>query len=274
LNPQIVGINFYDMNGYGNYNAMIAELRHQFSRQFLADAQFSWAKSMDTASSPFDKHPFPYDPGLDYGRSDYNVGKAFKIYALWQPRFFHGDGIVEKFAGGWSIGGIFNLHSGFPWSPLVSVTGGSLYCGTCSYTTLYPAAYLGGAGTDTSNDQFKTGSNYPNGGRAYFSVPSYTAYSGSNFGSVLPQTGLRRNSLTGPRYKDVDMTLAKSFGLPKAPVLGEDAKIEFRLDAYNLFNNLNSNPTSISTNIASTNFGQARSTLNGRVVTLGARFHF
>jgi len=40
--------------------------------------------------------------------------------------------------------------------------------------TLQPAAYLGGAGTSTSNDQFKTGSNYPNGGAAYFSTPAYT----------------------------------------------------------------------------------------------------
>lgn len=275
LNPQIGGNNFWDMNGYGNYNALIAELRHQFSHQFLADAQFAWAKSMDTASSPYSKQPYPYDPGLDYGRSDYNVGKAFKIYALWQPRFFHGNGIVEKIAGSWSIGGIFNLHSGFPWSPVVFVTGGNLYCGSCNeYKTLYPAAYLGGAGNSTSNDQFRTGSNYPNGGKAYFSVPSYTAYSGSNYGSVLPQTGLRRNSLTGPRYKDLDLTLAKSFGLPKAPVLGEEAKIEFRMDAYNVFNNLNLNPTSISNNIANANFGQATRALNGRVVTLGARFNF
>ena len=32
----------------------------------------------------------------------------------------------------------------------------------------FPAIYLGGAGTSTSNDQFKTGSNYANGGTAYF----------------------------------------------------------------------------------------------------------
>ena len=70
------------------------------------------------------------------------------------------------------------------------------------------------------------------------------------------------------------MTLAKAFGLPKLPVLGEDAKFEFRIDAYNLFNNLNFNPTSISNNIANANFGQATSALAGRTVTLGARFSF
>jgi hypothetical protein len=151
---------------------------------------------------------------------------------------------------------------------------GSLYCVTCGYSQLLPAAYLGGAGSSTSNDQFKTGSNYSKGGAAYFSTPTFTAYTGSNFGSALPQTGVRRNSLTGPGYRDVDMTLAKAFGLPRIPGLGENAKVEFRMDAYNLFNNLNFNPTSIVNDINAAGFGRATSALAGRTVTLGARFSF
>ncbi len=277
LNPQIGGGDYWGVSGSGNYNAMLAELKHQFSHQFMADAQFTWSKSMDTSSAPYSEQFYPYDTGLNYGRSDYNVGKAFKLYGLWQPVFFHGNGWMEKVLGGWSVSGIFNLHSGFPWNPVVNVVGGSLYCGTCGYSQLLPAAYLGGAGDSTSNDQFKTGSNYPanplNGGK-YFSTPTYTPYSGTTYGASLPQTGLRRNSLTGPGYRDVDMTLAKAFGLPHIPVLGENAKFEFRIDAYNLFNNLNFNPTSISNNIANSNFGQATSALGARTVTMSARFSF
>ena len=296
LNPQIGGGDYWGVNGHGNYNAMLAELKHRFSHQFMADAQFAWSKCMDTSSGPYFEQPYPYDPNLDYGRCDYNVGKAFKLYGMWQPVFFRGSrGWLEKIAGGWSLSGIFNIHSGFPWTPTVSVIGGSLYCGTCNYTTLFPAAYLGGAGTSTSNDAFKTGSNYPKGAEAYFSFPTYTPYSGSNFGSALPQTGVARNSLNGPGYKDVDLTLVKGFGLPKMPVLGENAKLEFRMDAYNLFNNLNFNPTSISNNIgckaipgpnspcpapvgspgiSNPNFGEATSALGARVITLGLRFSF
>lgn len=276
LNPQIGGGDFWDMSGYGNYNALITEVRHQFSQQFLADVQFTWSKSMDTASGPYYEEPYPFNVDLNYGPSNYNVGRAFKAYALWQPRLFHGNQLLEKVAGGWSISGIFNYHSGFPWSPTVSVVGGSLYCGTCGYGSLYPAAFLGG-GTNTSNDQFKTGSNYPNGGKAAFSTPTYTAFTGNNFGPALPQVGLHRNFLTGPNYRDLDMTLAKAFGLPVMPVLGENAKIEFRMDAYNVFNTLNFDPRpgdSISQNIANSNFGQATKALNGRTVTLGARFNF
>jgi hypothetical protein len=57
-------------------------------------------------------------------------------------------------------------------------------------------------------------------------------------------------------------------------VLGEKAKFEFRMDAYNFFNNLNFNPTSISNNIANSNFGVATSALGARTITLTARFSF
>jgi len=276
LNPQIGGGDYWGVSGRGNYNAMLGELKHQFSHQFMADAQFTWAKSMDTSSAPYSEQDYPYNLSLNYGRSDYNVGKAFKLYGMWEPVFFHGSrGWMEKIAGGWSLSGIFNLHSGFPWSPVVNFGGsGSLYCGTCGYTQLLPAAYLGGAGTSTSNDQFKTGSNYPKGGAAYFSTPTFTPFAGSNFGSALPQTGLRRNSLNGPGYRDVDMTLAKAFGLPNMRVLGENGKFEFRIDAYNLFNNLNFKPDSIVNDINATGFGRATSALGARTVTITARFSF
>jgi hypothetical protein len=70
------------------------------------------------------------------------------------------------------------------------------------------------------------------------------------------------------------MTLAKGFGLPKARVLGESARIELRVDAYNLLNNLNLNPNQINNNTATPNFGTISGGLAGRVITLGARFSF
>src|SRR6266481_8281047 len=119
-----------------------------------------------------------------------------------------------------------------PLDPVASVAGGSIYCGQCGYGQLFPAAYSGGAGTSTSNDSFKTlgpnqpGRNFPNGGAEYFTAPTPTAYDSNNFGNALPQSpGVRRNSLNGPGYTDVDMTLTKAFGLPTMPILGEGAKL-------------------------------------------------
>jgi hypothetical protein len=285
LNPQLSGNDYWGVNGRGNYNAMLAELKHQFSRQFMADAQYTWSRSMDTSSAPYSEQPYPYDPTLSYGRSDYNVTNAFKVFGMWQPTFFRGgNSWVDKIAGGWSLSGIFNWHSGFPWSPMVSVQGGQLYCGNCGYSSLFPAGYLGGAGHGTSNEAFEQtaagpSQNFPNGGAAYFSTPTYTAYNckapATCGGTALPQNpGVYRNSLTVPGYKDVDLTISKGFGLPKMPVLGENARFELRMDAFNVFNNLNLSPGSISNNIANSNFGTISSALAARVLTLGARFSF
>jgi len=289
LNPQIGGGDYWGVQGSGNYNALHAELKHDFAHQFMSDAQFTWSKSLDTSSAPYSEQDYAYQPSLNYGPSDYNVGKAFKLFGMWQPVLFHGNKRwMEKAAGGWSLSGIFNWHSGFPWTPVISTQGGTLYCGQCGYSQL-PALYLGGAGTSTSNDQFKTGSNYPLPAETYFGFPTYTPYTSTNFGSAVPQVA-HRNTFTGPGYRDVDITLAKSFGLPTLRGLGENAKFEFRMDVYNLFNNLNFNPTSIVNNIGcqvgfndpgctpananTTNFGQATSALAARTITLGARFSF
>jgi hypothetical protein len=274
LNPQIGGGDFWALNGRANYNAMLAELKHQFAQHFSADAQFTWSKCMDVSSAPFSEQPYPFDPALNYGRCDYNVGKAFKVFGVWQPVFFHGSNAwMEKIAGGWTLSGIFNIHSGFPWSPMVSVNGGNTYCTQCGYGSLFPTTYLGGAGGSTSNSAFETvaNSNFPKGGPAYFTPTNYPAFLGTN---LPPAPGVHRNSFNLPGYKGVDLTLAKAFGLPKAPVLGESARIELRVDAYNLFNNLNLNPNDISNNIGSSNFGTISGALAARVITLGARFSF
>jgi hypothetical protein len=234
LNPGVSNVDFYGNQAHGNNNSFLAGLKHQFSHQFMADAEFNWSKSMDTSSAPYEEQYYPYDTSLSYGRSDYNVGKAFKLFGMYQPVFFHGDHAwLEKIAGGWSLSGIYNVHSGFPWYPIVSVNGGSLYCSTCNYTQLLPGAYLGGAGHDTSNSAYKSGplvgngvnKNFPQAAtdgnaNAYFSNPAYTL--GGDFPSTatpinapIPQApGVSRNSLTGPGYRDVDGTLSKSFGLP------------------------------------------------------------
>jgi hypothetical protein len=279
LNPSINGGDNWAVNGRSNYNAMLAELKHQFSHQFMVDSQFTWAKSMDTSSAPYSEQLYPYDLGLNYGRSDYNVTRAFKLYGMWQPVLFHGNNAwLEKIAGGWSLSGIFNWHSGFPWSPFVSVQNGSLYCGQCGYGQLYPGAYLGGAGQSTDSNAFKgpVSSNYPKGASAYFTTPTYTPYNCNTcYGTALPQSpGIARNSLTMPGYRDVDLTLSKGFGLPKMPILGESAKLEFRMDAFNVFNNMNFNENQISNNIGNSNFGTISGALAGRVLSLGARFSF
>ena len=287
--------NYWNQNGYGNYNALLTEVKHVFGHGLLLDAQYTWSKNLDTGTGPYSEQPFPNDPSLDYGLSDNDVRKALKVYGSYSPTFFRGGSqLVKTVLDGWTISGIFNLHSGFPWSPVFNING-SPYCGGCWYNQLYPAAPLPGAGNSTSNTAFQYGSNYAdpvNGGLAFFTPPTYTSY--TNLGDwgnpgTNPALGMRRNSLTGPGYKGVDMTLVKAFGIPANKVLGESGRFEFRVDAYNLFNNLNIKPDSIDKTVASwdsskngglgafvgnTNFSRAGNGLGARVVTMGLRFEF
>jgi hypothetical protein len=287
FNPAVTSVNDFGNEGHGNYNALLLGLKHQFSHQFTFDANFTWAKSLDTSSAPYSEDPYPYDTSISYGRSDYNIGKAFKLYGMWQPIFFHGNSWLEKVAGGWSISGIYNVHTGFPWTPTYSNFNGSLYCAGCGYGSLRPAAYLGGAGHDTSTSAYEykadgSNTNFPTvassgNALAYFSQP--IAVPAPDFpapGPTPARPGVARNSLTGPGYQDLDATLSKSFGLPHIPMSGktEGTKLEIRADFFNLFNQTNLDSSTISTNILDQNFGLASGALGSRTITLQARFSF
>jgi len=296
LNPLVTNVEYFGNEGGANNSMLLAGLKHQFSHQFSADAQFTWAKSMDNTSGPYTTDNYPYSSAYSWGRSDFDIGKSFKLFGMWQPVFFHGSqNWMEKTVGGWSLSGILNLHSGFGWTPQYSTQ--TLYYNG-SWTGSLRPAYLGGGHHKTTNDAFKSGpnvgdgqnQNYPNiltnvvqgtysYSNKYFRMADYSAaVAGDSFPGVAagtpPAPGLARNSFPGPRYRNVDATLSKSFGLPKAPILGEQAKVNFRVDAYNLFNLLNFNPGSVSNSINSADFGQARTALGSRTVTLEARFNF
>jgi len=209
------------------------------------------------------------------------VTHAFKMYGIYSPTLFHGErGWLEKVAGGWSFSGIFNAHSGFPWTPVFNSTCNLIYsngsCSNGSNSQLLPAAYLGGAKQSYTNYTFLSqNGNFPNGGSAYFTAPTFTSCA-AVFPATCPGTpqapGIGRNSFRGPRYFDVDFTLSKSFGLPTLPVVGEGAKIEFRMNAYNLLNSLNLN--NMDNVVTDPHFGQATGALGSRTVEMQARFNF
>ena len=197
------------------------------------------------------------------------------------------------FRSGWTVTGILNAHTGFPFTPVYNVqvtdATGATTCGlvyaNSGYCTLRPAAYLGGALSNFSNSGFiGNGGNFPNGPTTYFAPPTIT-------GDFPSAPGVARNSFWGPRYSSVDMTLGKAFGLPRLPVLGENAKIDLRANFYNIFNQTNFMPFSNSEQTIGTinysavtgaqtvtspnaTFGQGLTALAGRVIELQARFSF
>ncbi len=287
-NPLINQVGFWDNNGNANYNAMLASLNHNFSKDFQLAAQYTWSKAMDENSGPYYLDPYPASVHNAYGRAAYNVTDAFKLWGMWQPVIFRGaHNWAEKIVGGWSLSGIWNLHSGFPWDPNYGIVGGDLYYqGANYYSNLRPASVVPGYGTSTSNQTFMqaTNPNFGGNGSVYFTGPSYPLAPAFPAVSAAPTPGIQRNSLNGPGYNDVDMSLAKAFGVPNNKILGEAAKFEIRADFYNVFNKLNINTGSIDNNVGTANpdgtvvpnsdFGVARSALGSRTIQLQARFSF
>jgi hypothetical protein len=287
LNPLVNTINFWENTGNANYNAMIATLTHNFSHTFQASAQYTWARAMDELSGPYYQDPYPYDPSNAYGRANYDVRDAFKLFGLWQPVFFHGShNWIEKIAGGWSLSGIWNWHSGFPFDPFYNAST-NFYYQNSGYGQLRPAAVVSGYGTSTSNSAFQQAinPNYGGNGTTFFLPPTFVAGPSFPATAPAPAAGIHRNSLQGPGYNDIDVSLAKAFGLPKNRVLGESARFEIRADIYNLFNTTNINVASIDGSLGSVDptgvvtsvnpdFGVAGAALGSRTIQLQARFSF
>lgn len=291
FNPTVQTVNYWENAGDANYNAMIASLAHNFSHTFQASAQYTWARAMDENSGPYYEDPYPFNTNAAYGRADYDIRNAFKLFGLWQPVIFHGShSWIEKVAGGWSLSGIFNLHSGFPWNPYYNITG-NVYYAQSGYGQLRPTAVAPGYGLSTDNGTFMqaTNSNYGGNGTTFFLPPSYVTGAAFPAASPAPPVGIHRNILNGPGYSDVDASLSKGFGLPKNKVLGENARFEVRADFYNLFNKTNINVASLDSTLGSvapngtvapnSDFGVAggngqQAALGSRTIQLQARFSF
>ncbi len=291
LNPLVNSINTFGSFGKSNNNMMVADLKHQFAHTFSAEAQYTWAHSLDTDSGPYTRDAYLYNTRYSYGRSDFDIANYFKLFGIWQPVIFHGNDWKEKVAGGWSLSGILTLHSGYGWTPVYSTGPNQIYCNLCNYafSNLRPY-YNGKALRSTSTSAFKTGSNFSNPGTPipsnnpyqfannYFVVPDYSNAIANNPGQTaaafIPPPGSIRNSQPGPKYHDIDVNIAKSFGLPRIPAIGENARIEIKANFLNFFNELNIDPSSLSTNIQSSNLGQATSALGSRIINFQARFSF
>ena len=280
FNPAVNFIDWYEDTGTSSFNSMTAELRHQFAHTFEADVQYRWGKSLDAGSGPYTESDYQFLPGHNWGPSDFDSRNMIKMFGVWTPILFHGNSMLEKVAGGWTFSPIFNYHSGFPFNPKFGGIACNAFYPNSGNCDLRPASYKGGASQSQSTDTFKTAKgHFPNGGAAYFTDPavvSNTQPGWSDIHSVPTPTalpgipGVGRNAFVGPRYTDLDFAATKAFGLPAMKVLGENARIEIRANAFNLFNKLNL--ANVNSNITDSNFGRANNALGSR--TIEGEFHF
>jgi hypothetical protein len=251
-----------------SYNAMNARLSHRLTRGLQFDAQYRWAKSIDTLSFEgpgfVTNQTFPQDQSEERGPSDYDVRHYFTLTSLYEfPYFRDQRGLARTLLDGWQINSIITAHSGFPWTPMTRrpqlVTPGGR-----NLSPIRPIAYLGGNLTGTSDDAFtQPQGNFPGGGEGYFTITG-----------MVQRPGIGRNSFRGPNYFNVDLSLVKRTYLP---FIKEGAYLDLRANFFNAFNLLNLENFAFGgagTIIEDANFGRSPRGLAGRVVELQARFSF
>jgi len=311
FHPVVHGITVYDNNGNASFNALLLGARHSFSQSFMLETQYRLSHTMDPGSNAYAGPFYQWDLSTGYATADYDVKHVFKLFGVWTPTIFHGNSWAEKIAGGWSISGILNAHSGFPWTPQYNFQGAndSGILGNNNFDPVFSFGQgAGGSSSDAGSNKFLpaayAGGFHPNFGSnanvdasGLFTPPTVvagtlfpclfpnpdpiTCPSGQQgFGPVPTRPGIARNSFRGPSYFDVDATLSKSFGLPKMKVLGEGARLEVRANFYNLFNKLNLNgsgaewSSGVMSEISDAHFGESGSALGSRVIEMQARFSF
>lgn len=290
LNPAINGAFFPTPDVNSNYNALNLELNRRFSKGFQLQAYYRWSKSIDQLSYEgpgfVTNQTYPQDNRTERGPSDFDVRHYVTLSSLYElPTTLTGNGVVDRVLGGFLLSGIVTYRTGFPFTPVVNCSG-SFPVNFTQVCPFRPTGYNGGGGTDSSNNAFITGSNFPGGGAPFFTVTK-TA------NGVVGPPGIGRNSFRGPKYFDVDMSVAKKIYLPRVLRPNEGANLELRANFFNIFNKLNLAPIGFASSGAiignydptanggkgafvsnNLDFSKSTTALSGRVVELQARFRF
>lgn len=179
-----------------------------FGSTFLPDIPNAFLPKAHRAVSDFDlRHNFNahWVIALPFGR-----GRTIASSA---------SGVLQALVGGWQVVGNWRWRSGFPLSP------GNGFNFPTAFINPPPATLLGPLSTDVTRSD-------PNGLPNLFQVPD-TARALLAF--TRPGGVGSRNVLRSPAYFSVDLGLDKRFDLP----WGENHRLVFRWEAFNLFNNVN-----------------------------------
>jgi hypothetical protein len=198
---------------------------------------YTWSHSLDDLSSTFSEsdnagslgYTSFTDPKLDWGSSDYDVTHRIALTPVWQtPWFKSGRGVEHQALGGWSIASIFTAHTGVPFSIFDEA-----YLLNYSMVPRYTPS--------TPITQFHTGTPVLTAPNQFTSLTLPAPDDETPFNTTLdiddygpfPKNMMHRNALRGPGAWNDDFSIAKSF------TISERFSLDFRAEAFNLFNHHN-----------------------------------
>jgi hypothetical protein len=259
---------FYDRSiGNGSYNALQIDVNKRYSNGLAYQVAYTYSKSIDEGSSGWfgvegQSLTDPYNVAGSRGPSGFDLRHTLSVNMVYQVpigkgmRFSTKNNILDYILGNWQINSIFTARSGVPFT---------VNYGASDLANTGNVAWAGYERADLVGDP--TRGSCPNGSHvgsadcvfntSAFAVPAQFTFGNSG-----------RDAFRSPTFWNLDTSIFRQF-----PFWGEHRRIEFRAEAFNLFNTvILGTPTSDITNPA---FGTANTTANNaRQLQLGAKIIF
>jgi len=117
LYPQFNGITLQDTGASMNYNALVANYTHRFSRGYLISASYTWSHTISDAPETYgyDQNALIEDPTnrqRDLGNAIVNRPQAFTMSTVLMPTFKLSNGALNHLANGNQLTLLANLSNG------------------------------------------------------------------------------------------------------------------------------------------------------------------
>ncbi|HWT64906.1 MAG TPA: carboxypeptidase regulatory-like domain-containing protein [Terracidiphilus sp.] len=242
LNPQYSNANNRGSSGDSYYQGLNVEFQttnlHQTGLSITAN--YTMAHALDNLSSTFSEsnnafslgYTDPFNPALDHGNGDLDVRHRLVIAPIYSEPFFKNQrNLTGQVLGGWQLAGIYQAHTGTPFTFFDSTNNGTGY-NVARYTpvdtvtkhsfTSIPSGQSGG-GTNT----------YVLG-----QLPGANSWGNANLLGISdwgpwPNKMTSRNEFRGPGFWNLDLVLSKTFPIR------EKTNLEFRAEGFNILNHHN-----------------------------------
>ena len=276
------GIGNNQTTGMSNYNALQVVFNQHMSHGLSLNAIYTWSHAMDNGSG-FENSGFggggfggygslratnPFNQALyNYGPSEYDATHRFVVsytYLIPVPHF--NNWAAKRIVEGWRMSGDTVLQSGFPLD-VVDSSFRSLTCWAYTWTACWDVPDLASA-PQYANPRSSSFTNTVT--RSGLSANSHYLFNPNTFvrAPIGVQGNAGRNPLRGGGLNNFDWAFFKDTRIT------ESTRVELRFEFYNLFNHTQFNPSGVSTNIQSSNFGRILAARDPRLIQLAAKFYF
>ena len=270
-NPAFGAIRQQTHNGDSYYDALQIDLARRFAHGFQLQLAYTFSKSIDTASDSLGNFALTsvqfaqdnFNLGAERALSVFDVRNNFSLNATYELPYQTESGaqggrkVADFLFGGWEANTIITARSGTPFNPIISFNNSrDGNADNIERPDWAPGATASSA--VTGNPQ------------AFINPKAFQIAPVGQYGNV------GRNVLIGPGRFTVDLSLLKS------NKIGEHVTVQFRAEAFNLFNRANfalPDPNNVTVfsqgGVVPPNFGEITTTATtSRQLQFGLKFIF